>query len=237
MSYFQRLRTPLIVVSPELFRPNEATQTQQSGVKAKGSPPDQVASTEPGECALLALRQAEGSKAKGRSQRTRRVERGRAKPARPRREPPRRPQPRKLAEGRGFNPAVAEVSRVEGKGALRSASRPTPSGRPDLGRHERKCGVCCHPDRDAIEEAFIHWHSPTRIAQDYEISDDSLYRHAYATGLDAVRSRNLRCALERILEKAQRVIPTADSIVRAARAYTRINHAGEWVEPIAASRN
>ncbi len=105
------------------------------------------------------------------------------------------------------------------------------SARPDPGRHGRKCSVCCHPDRDAIEEAFIHWHSPTLIAQDYEISDDSVYRHAYATGLDAVRSRNLRCALERILGKAQRVVPTADSIVRAVRAYTRINDAGEWVEP------
>jgi hypothetical protein len=152
------------------------------------------------------LSQAKGSKAKGRPGRIRGPERSKAKPARPRRASPR--QPRKLAR----------------RGAIESA-------RPDPERHERKCSVCCHPDRDAIEEAFIHWHSPTLIAQDYEISDDSIHRHAYATGLDAVRSRNLRCALERILEKAQRVVPTADSIVRAVRAYTRINDAGEWVEP------
>jgi hypothetical protein len=37
---------------------------------------------------------------------------------------------------------------------------------PAKGRHERKCSICRHPDRDAIEEAFLHWQSPNEIATD-----------------------------------------------------------------------
>jgi hypothetical protein len=35
---------------------------------------------------------------------------------------------------------------------------------PELSRHQRKCCVCRHAERDAIEEAFIHWQSPNEIA-------------------------------------------------------------------------
>jgi hypothetical protein len=38
------------------------------------------------------------------------------------------------------------------------------------GRHGRKCKVCRHPDRDAIERDFLRWHSPDRIAEDYGIA-------------------------------------------------------------------
>src|ERR1700732_80037 len=36
-----------------------------------------------------------------------------------------------------------------------------------LNRHARKCVVCHPPDRDAIEEEFIHWRSPYEIARQF----------------------------------------------------------------------
>ncbi|MGB6393659.1 MAG: hypothetical protein WBF14_14930, partial [Candidatus Acidiferrales bacterium] len=31
-------------------------------------------------------------------------------------------------------------------------------------RHSRKCTVCRHPDRDAIEALFLLWRSPVKLA-------------------------------------------------------------------------
>lgn len=62
-------------------------------------------------------------------------------------------------------------------------------------RHRRLCVVCRHPDRHWIEEAFLHWRSPQQIAIQYKIPDRaSIYRHARALGLFALRERK---ALER----------------------------------------
>lgn len=98
-------------------------------------------------------------------------------------------------------------------------------------RHERKCLVCQHPERETIEDMFVHWHQPLRMAHDYDLPLRSLYRHAHATGLLAARRRNLRCVLEHILEDATRVDVTGDAIVRAVRAYTCLTDDNKWVEP------
>ena len=44
------------------------------------------------------------------------------------------------------------------------------------------------------------------------------------------RRRNIRAALERIIEKAGEVEVNAAAVVSAASAYARINSRGEWVE-------
>jgi hypothetical protein len=44
------------------------------------------------------------------------------------------------------------------------------------------------------------------------------------------RRRNVRAALERIIEKAGEVDVNAASVVGAVSAYARINSRGEWVE-------
>ncbi len=112
------------------------------------------------------------------------------------------------------------------------SSLPRQPESPDLGRHARKCCICRHPNRCAIEKAFLQWHSPDAIADEYDLYDrKSIYRHAHATGLWARRKRNLRFVLERVLEHAEKVTLTAGDIVSAVRAYTHINDAGEWVEP------
>ena len=46
----------------------------------------------------------------------------------------------------------------------------------------------------------------------------------------AKRQRNIRAALERIIEKADEVEVTAAVIVAAVQAYSKINAAGQWIE-------
>lgn len=100
-----------------------------------------------------------------------------------------------------------------------------------LGRHKRACSVCSHHQREEIEAAFIGWRSPAAIAEDYGLADRaSVYRHAHALGLFQKRQRNVRAALERIIEKAGEVDATASAVVAAVQAYAKINAAGEWID-------
>ncbi|MFZ0737909.1 MAG: hypothetical protein WBL70_19070, partial [Candidatus Acidiferrales bacterium] len=104
---------------------------------------------------------------------------------------------------------------------------------PDPKRHARKCAICRHPDREAIDEAFIHWTSPDDIENDHNLppSRSALYRHAHATGLYARRRRNLRYALEQLIEHADRAVVSGDCIIRAIRAYSRVTSDGHWIDP------
>src|SRR5271157_997157 len=98
------------------------------------------------------------------------------------------------------------------------------------GRHEHQCRICSHPKREEIEQVFIAWVSPARIAKKYAVCRDGVYRHAHVFGLMGQRRRNIRAALERIIEKAGEVEVNAAAVVSAASAYARINSRGEWVE-------
>ena len=100
-----------------------------------------------------------------------------------------------------------------------------------LGRHKRTCSVCRHKQREEIESAFVGWRSPAAIAEEYGLADrSSVYRHANALGLLQKRQRNIRAALERIIEKAGEVDVTASAVVAAVQAYAKINAAGEWID-------
>jgi hypothetical protein len=99
-------------------------------------------------------------------------------------------------------------------------------------RHERLCTVCSHPEREAIEEAFLHWRSADDLDEEYDLtSPAAIYRHAHATGLFEQRSRNMRYALENIIERSDSVPATADSVIRAIRACSCLKDNGEWVDP------
>ncbi len=98
------------------------------------------------------------------------------------------------------------------------------------GRHEHQCRICSHSKRDEIEQAFIAWVSPAQIAKRYSVSRDGLYRHAHVFGLMDKRRRNVRAALERIIERAGEVDVTAAAVVAAVQAYSKINATGQWVE-------
>jgi hypothetical protein len=106
-----------------------------------------------------------------------------------------------------------------------------PNAAVSLGRHKRTCSVCAHQQRTGIEAAFIAWRSPAAIAEEYGLADRaSVYRHAHALGLFPKRQRNVRAALERIIEKAGEVDVTASAVVAAVQAYAKINAAGEWID-------
>ena len=76
----------------------------------------------------------------------------------------------------------------------------------------------------------MNWGKPSRLATKYSVSRDSIYRHAHALGLIDKRRRNVRAALERIIEKAEDVAVNAAAVVSAISALARINAKGEWVE-------
>jgi hypothetical protein len=100
----------------------------------------------------------------------------------------------------------------------------------NLGRHEYHCTICSHVKREEIEQAFVNWSSPAGIIEQYGVSRDSVYRHAHALGLMEKRRRNVRAALERIIEKAGEVEASATAVVSAVSAYAKINACGQWVE-------
>jgi len=76
----------------------------------------------------------------------------------------------------------------------------------------------------------VNWLSPLRIGEQYGVSPDGMYRHARALDLTEKRRRNVRAALERIIEKAGEVDVNAAAIVSAVGTYARINNRGEFVE-------
>jgi hypothetical protein len=102
----------------------------------------------------------------------------------------------------------------------------------DLARHARKCSICNHVNREAIEDDFLDWRSPFTIVKEYRLPHHTaIYRHAHATGLDIERRHHMRSALEAIIEKANEVQPTADAIVRAVCLYSQFDESGRWIKP------
>jgi hypothetical protein len=74
-----------------------------------------------------------------------------------------------------------------------SGRRKTAAPPVDPERHERFCTVCSHPEREAIEEAFIHWRTLSDLDADSDLpGEDAIYRHAHALGLPEQRNRNMR---------------------------------------------
>jgi hypothetical protein len=107
---------------------------------------------------------------------------------------------------------------------------PKPDSAYSFGRHTRKCAVCNHPDRDAIEQEFLRWYAPQDIARDHDIPyASSIYRHAHATGLFERRRATIRLALEPLIEQATGTKTTTNPVVKAIRTYAQLNDAGQLV--------
>jgi hypothetical protein len=78
---------------------------------------------------------------------------------------------------------------------------------------------------------FVSWRSAVVIAEEHKLGDKvSIYRHAHAFGLFAKRPRNVRAALEQIIEQAGDVEVTSSAVVAAIQAYSKINAQGQWVD-------
>lgn len=103
---------------------------------------------------------------------------------------------------------------------------------PDPERHSRKCIVCNHPQREEIDRAYLRWAGMYEIAKEFDFEDERLiYRHAHALGLDVLRRRNYRFALDRLIEKAYRASVTGDTVIRAIRASCCLDDDIPWREP------
>jgi hypothetical protein len=107
------------------------------------------------------------------------------------------------------------------------ADGPTP-----LQRHARKCAICKHPGREYIEEAFLQWRSPDTIKRLWDLqSRTTIYHHAHAFDLFALRTRNLHLCLGNIIEGADDQCFTATHILHAIRFLAHINEDGRWTQP------
>ena len=73
----------------------------------------------------------------------------------------------------------------------------------------------------------MNWAGANRIATAYGVSRDGVYQHAHALDLFRKRQRNIRAALEKIIEKAGEVDVNAAAVVSAVAASARINGRGE----------
>ena len=105
-----------------------------------------------------------------------------------------------------------------------------PKRRAALSRHRRKCAICAHSQRGAIEDAFSRLESPALIAQRFNLRDRrQVYRHAQALGLFVRRDRNLSASLGLFLEKSDRLIPTFTNFLHAAEKYAKIDEDGETI--------
>jgi hypothetical protein len=112
--------------------------------------------------------------------------------------------------------------------AANLTGQPTPRRRAALSRHRRKCAICAHSQRQAIEDAFSRFESPACIAERFNLGDRrQVYRHAQALGLFVRRNRNLGASLGLLLEKSDRLIPTVTNFLSAAEKYAKIDENGE----------
>ena len=112
----------------------------------------------------------------------------------------------------------------------KSQKQPAPEPTVNQGRHEAQCSICKHARREEIEHQFLTWASPHKIAKAFGVCRDSIYRHARAFDLHEPRRRNVRCALERIIERAGDVRVNANAIVSAVATYSKLNANGQWID-------
>jgi hypothetical protein len=99
-----------------------------------------------------------------------------------------------------------------------------------IGRHQRKCTVCHHPQRKEIEQDYLRWGSPTAIARVYGLAGPTaIYRHVHATGIFARRRARLRLALDPLIEQVAEVNITAHAIISAIKTSFNFQNARKWI--------
>jgi hypothetical protein len=102
----------------------------------------------------------------------------------------------------------------------------------EMKRHVSHCTICKHPERAAIDQAFLHWWPIADLAYYFKLGNRLVvYRHAHALGLFEKRGARTQHALGYMIEQAQTVTPTGDCIIRAIRALSCLDENGRWHEP------
>ena len=147
--------------------------------------------------------------------------------------PARRGGPARLGE-RASSASRAKSS-LRARRIAKSKIKISVSPEPSFEHHRRKCQICNHPEREAIEELFVNWHSARDIKFELGIYPpldwSSIYRHARAAGLYGRRRKNLRAVFDLVLEHAADITPTAHGLVAIVRAYSCLTDAHKWLEP------
>ena len=150
---------------------------------------------------------------------------------------PRKSRSKRIVKGVNLRPHPPKRNRIPATEPVSAENAghsrpPKTQAEIDLSHHERHCTLCHHPEREAIEEAFCQWRNVRFIARDFNVAGgpSTLYRHAHALKLFKQRNLTLRSSLEFVIEQSERIVPTAEGLVKAIRAYTRINDAGEWID-------
>jgi hypothetical protein len=116
--------------------------------------------------------------------------------------------------------------------AIVGRRRRTKPASPSLLRHQRKCRICNHEHREAIDSRFLLWESAHDIVKEFGLGHRSLlYRHASATGLLHQRRETFTSVLDSMVEQCESAPVTANSILRAIRAYSCLRAHGRWVDP------
>jgi hypothetical protein len=109
---------------------------------------------------------------------------------------------------------------------------PESASAPNEDRHSRKCTICNHPDRDDIDQAFLHWSPGEYIVRQYQLTSlSAIYRHAHACGLWNLRRSHIRRALDRIIEHAGYCKPSGNAVIRAIEISCRFDEEGRYAEP------
>jgi hypothetical protein len=99
-----------------------------------------------------------------------------------------------------------------------------------LERHSRKCSICRHPQRQQIDESFLHWRSPATIMHCFGIENETtIYHHAHAFNFFALRNRNLQSALSNVIEDIDRHHFTGAEMLDAVRALAHLSEDGRWI--------
>src|SRR6185437_5793463 len=154
---------------------------------------------------------------------------------------PQQDAPEAVAQDHENHPSAAPTEPRQRRREARSSPRTgeaaprrhtkAPNG-PNLNYHSSQCTICNHPEREDIDRAILHWHSPTAIAYEFDLPDRRIiYRHAQALGLFRLRAEQSRHALGFLIEQAQSIVPSADALIRAVRALSCIDDHGHWHEP------
>jgi hypothetical protein len=106
--------------------------------------------------------------------------------------------------------------------------------RPDLAKHQARCSICKHDERERIDAAFLQWSRVINIVHDFKLPSRScVYDHARAFNLFELRARNIRFALEHIVENVEDLKPTAHAVIEAVKVLSHLDENGRWHRPAA----
>ena len=98
-------------------------------------------------------------------------------------------------------------------------------------KHENRCNVCKHPEREQIEAMLKAGHSAGYIEREWSLSRDSALRHAKYFGLETDAELALRkfigLGMDALLDKSPSATNTADALKVLARMTGKLDNKRE----------